>query len=103
LSEQAIDRAAAEAFKSLRAKAGVEHAGNTQPLLIVYVLESFLRRLALSDYSERMVLKGGMLMAAGGVRRMTRDADLSTHGVTNDAEHMREVIAQHLRAGPGTA
>jgi hypothetical protein len=34
-----------------------------------------------------------MLMAASGVRRMTQDADLSTHGVANDAEHVREVVA----------
>jgi hypothetical protein len=93
LSEQAINHAAAAAFTSLRAKAGVEHAGNTQRLLVVYAVEPFLRRLALSDYSERMVLKGGMLMAASGVRRITRDADLSTHGVANDADRVREIIA----------
>jgi hypothetical protein len=85
---------AAEAFRSLQAKARAEHGGNTQPLLVVYAVESFLRRLALSDYAERMVLKGGMLMAASGVRRMTQDADLSTHGVTNDAELVREIVAE---------
>jgi predicted nucleotidyltransferase component of viral defense system len=84
---------AAEAFRSLQAKARAEHGGNTQPLLVVYAVESFLRRLALSDYAERMVLKGGMLMAASGVRRMTQDAALSTHGVTNDAERVREIVA----------
>lgn len=82
-----------EAFRSLQARARVEHGGNTQPLLVVYAVESFLRRLAASDYAERMVLKGGMLMAASGVRRMTQDADLSTHGVANDAEHVRDVVA----------
>jgi hypothetical protein len=30
----------------------------------VYAVESFLRRLAISDHAEQMVLKGGMLMAA---------------------------------------
>jgi hypothetical protein len=84
---------AAEAFRSLQARARVEHGGNTQPLLVVYAVEAFLRRLAASDYAERMVLKGGMLMAANRVRRMTQDADLSTHGVANDAEHVRDVIA----------
>jgi hypothetical protein len=85
---------AAEAFRSLQARARAEHAGNTQPLLVVYAVESFLRRLAASDYAERMVLKGGMLMAANGVRRMTQDADLSTRGVSNDAERVREVVAE---------
>jgi predicted nucleotidyltransferase component of viral defense system len=84
---------AAEAFRSLQARARAEHGGNTQPVLVVYAVESFLRRLAVSDYAERMVLKGGMLMAASGVRRMTQDADLSTYGVANDAEHVRDVIA----------
>lgn len=100
MSEQVINRAAAAAFNSLRAKASIEHAGNTQRLLVVYAVESFLRRLALSDYSERMVLKGGMLMAASGVRRITRDADLSTHGVANDADHVREIIADICALAP---
>ncbi len=85
---------AAEAFRSLQTKARTEHGGNTQPLLVVYAVESFLRRLAVSDYAERMVLKGGMLMAASGVRRMTQDADLSTHGMPNDAELVREIVAE---------
>jgi hypothetical protein len=82
-----------EVFRSLQARARAGHGGNTQPLLVIYAVESFLRRLAASDYAERMVLKGGMLMAASGVRRMTQDADLSTHGVANDAELVREVVA----------
>ncbi len=32
-------------------------------------VESFLRRLAISDYADQMVLKGGMLMAANSIRR----------------------------------
>jgi len=83
-----------EVFRSLQTRARAVHGGNTQPLLVVYAVESFLRRLAVSDYAERMVLKGGMLMAASGVRRMTQDADLSTHGVANDAEHVRDVVAE---------
>jgi hypothetical protein len=47
-----------------------------------------------------MVLKGGMLMAANGIRRMTRDADLSTHGVANDVESVGEVIARICRLTP---
>jgi predicted nucleotidyltransferase component of viral defense system len=93
---------AAEAFRSLQAKARAEHSGNTQPLLVVYAVESFLRRLAQSEYAERMVLKGGMLMAASGVRRMTQDADLSTHGVANDAEQVREIVAGICSLVPDT-
>jgi hypothetical protein len=35
----------------------------TQELLVLYVLERFLFRLARSTYRDRLVLKGGMLLA----------------------------------------
>ncbi len=34
-----------------------------------------------------------MLMAASHIRRMTKDADLSTHGIANDEAHVRQVVA----------
>lgn len=89
-----VDRTAGEAFRALQAKARAEHGGNTHPLLVVYAVESFLRRLSISDYAHQMVLKGGMLMAVSHIRRMTRDADLSTHGMANDEEHVRNVVAR---------
>ncbi|MFA9270159.1 MAG: nucleotidyl transferase AbiEii/AbiGii toxin family protein [Baekduiaceae bacterium] len=92
--QPSLDRAASDAFKALQAKARAEHQGNTQPLLVVYAVESFLRRLAMSPYAHRMVLKGGMLMAANSIRRMTKDADLSTHGVANDEDNVRAVVAE---------
>jgi hypothetical protein len=92
-SEPEIAEAGRSAFNALQVRARAEYAGNTQPLLVVYAVESFLRRLAVSDYAERMVLKGGMLMAANSIRTMTRDADLSTHGIANHEQNMREVVA----------
>ncbi len=89
-----FDRVASEAFRALQAKARGEHGGNTQPLLVVYAVESFLRRLAISEHAHQMVLKGGMLMAFSRVREMTRDADFSTHGLANDEEQVRDVIAR---------
>ena len=88
-----IDRIAQEAFKALQDKARAEHGGDTQPFLVVYAVESFLRRLSMSDYAQQMVLKGGMLMAASQVRRMTKDADLSTHGVADDEQSVRDIVA----------
>jgi predicted nucleotidyltransferase component of viral defense system len=90
--QQRIDEAATEAFKALRAKAQREHGGNTQALLVVYAVECFLRRLAMSEHADRMVLKGGMLMAANDIRRMTRDADLSTHGIANSEDNIRQIV-----------
>jgi predicted nucleotidyltransferase component of viral defense system len=92
--QTAVDEAAGNAFRALQAKARAEHGGNTQGLLVVYAVESFLRRLAQSDFADRMVLKGGMLMAANNIRRMTKDADLSTHGVANDQETIRDAVAR---------
>lgn len=89
-----IDQAAGTAFKALQAKARREHSGNTQPLLVVYAVEAFLRRLAASEHAERMVLKGGMLLAASNIRRFTRDADLSTHGVPSDEDNVRKLVVE---------
>jgi hypothetical protein len=89
-----IDDAAKAAFRALQKRARTEHGGNTQPLLTVYAVEAFLRRLAMSEHVQQMVLKGGMLMAAEGIRRMTKDADLSTHGVPNDMATVRRVVAE---------
>jgi Nucleotidyl transferase AbiEii toxin, Type IV TA system len=95
LTAQAIvDQTAGEAFRALQVKARAEHGGNTQPLLVVYAVESFLRRLSMSDDAHRMVLKGGMLMLVSQIRQMTKDADLSTHGMTNDEESVRNVVAR---------
>ena len=88
-----IDQAAATAFKALQAKARIEHGGNTQPLLVVYAVEAFLRRLAASEHAEQMVLKGGMLLAANDIRQFTKDADLSTHGVPGDEDSVGQLVA----------
>jgi hypothetical protein len=89
-----VDQAAREAFRAVQARARVEHGSNTQQLLVVYAVESFLRRLSISDYAHQMVLKGGMLMAASRIREMTKDADLSTHGIAGDEGRIREIVAQ---------
>jgi predicted nucleotidyltransferase component of viral defense system len=89
-----VDQTAGEAFRALQARARVEHGGNTQALLVVYAVESFLRRLSISDHAHQMVVKGGMLMAASHIRQMTKDADLSTHGMANDEESVRNVVAR---------
>lgn len=99
-TQAAVERAAGDAFKALRAKAQSEHGGNTQALLVVYAVESFLRRLAMSDYASQMILKGGMLMAVSDIRRMTKDADLSTHGITNDEGRIRDAVARIWALAP---
>ena len=44
-------------------------------MIQLYVLEGFLVRVTASEHAERLVLKGGVLLAALGTRRPTRDID----------------------------
>lgn len=54
----------------------------------------------MSSYAHQMVLKGGMLMTANQIRRMTKDADLSTHGVANDEETIANVVMEIAELNP---
>jgi Nucleotidyl transferase AbiEii toxin, Type IV TA system len=62
--------------------------------LQLYVLESFLARLADSRFADQLILKGGVLLAAFGERRPTRDIDLQAHTLDNDVETVRVVICE---------
>jgi len=95
---------AGQAYLDLRTKA----RGDRRPvdeLLQLYVLESFLARLAESRFADQLVLKGGVLLAAFGERRPTRDIDLQAQALDNDAEIIRAVICEvaALRLDDGVA
>jgi len=64
----------------------------TAELLQLYVLESFLRRLVRSRHDERLVLKGGLLLAAFDLRRATRDVDLLALRTDNDPQAVERLI-----------
>lgn len=53
---------AGRVFNDLRNMARRE-GRSTDELLVLYVLERFLHRLSRSSYADRLVLKGGMLLA----------------------------------------
>jgi Nucleotidyl transferase AbiEii toxin, Type IV TA system len=59
--------------RSTAAKSGT--AAPTQEYLIRHTLESFLDRLIRTSHAGDFVLKGGVLLAAYGARRPTKDAD----------------------------
>lgn len=88
---------ARKVYRELQRLARDEYGGATGSLLVVYGVEGFLRRLAESDYSSKVTLKGGMLMAATSTRRMTKDADLSVIGLANDPDGLREIVAAIAR------
>ena len=69
----------------------------TDELLQLHALEGVLRRLAASPHAGRLILKGGVLLAALDARRPTRDVDLTTNDVANDPDAILAVLAEVLR------
>jgi predicted nucleotidyltransferase component of viral defense system len=64
----------------------------TQEMLLTYVLERFLFRLSRSAYRDRLVLKGGMLLAVLGSRRPTGNIDLLARAIDNDVGAIADVV-----------
>lgn len=65
-----------------------------QVLLQNYMFERFLERLSLSEYKDKFVLKGGMLVAAlvGIDARSTMDLDATLRGLPLTEESIRQAI-----------
>ncbi len=76
---------AGRAYLDLRKLARENHRP-VDELLQLYVLEAFLDRLTSSRFTEQLVLKGGVLLAAFDERRPTRDIDLQAQALENDTE-----------------
>jgi hypothetical protein len=64
----------------------------TQEYLIRHTLESFLDRLTRTSHADDFVLKGGILLAAYGVRRPTKDTDSNAINTNVTAEHLAQVV-----------
>ncbi|MCH7229662.1 nucleotidyl transferase AbiEii/AbiGii toxin family protein [Glycomyces sp. L485] len=64
----------------------------TDELLQIYALEGFLARLAVSEHADRLVLKGGVLLAAFDTRRPTRDIDFQGQRIPGDETYLRDVV-----------
>jgi hypothetical protein len=85
--------AAGRSYLDLKAKAKAESRG-TDELIQLFVLEGFLARLAVSKHADCLVLKGGVLLAAFGTRRATRDIDFAALDVNNEARRVLELIRE---------
>ncbi|HUY44421.1 MAG TPA: nucleotidyl transferase AbiEii/AbiGii toxin family protein [Streptosporangiaceae bacterium] len=89
------DSPAGRAYLDLQALA--RRAGRpAQEYLVMYVHERFLFRLARSRHRHRMVLKGGMLLAALDTRRPTADIDLLATGLRNDVDSVAAAVREVL-------
>ncbi|MFF5080014.1 nucleotidyl transferase AbiEii/AbiGii toxin family protein [Actinoplanes sp. NPDC000266] len=64
----------------------------TDELHQIYALEGFLARLVESPHADRLVLKGGVLLAALDVRRPTRDVDFQGQRLSNDTEQVLAIV-----------
>jgi len=71
-----------------------EQGRSTQQLFELYIHERFLARLAGSRFADKLVLKGGMLLAVLAVRRTTRDVDMLVRGVAGDEGSLRSAIGE---------
>lgn len=80
--------------RQLQSLARERHGRNTHALQVLYAIEGFLRRLSASGYRQQLVLKGAMLLAVLDARRVTKDADLSAHGIPNDEQSVARVVAE---------
>lgn len=86
-------RPAQRAYLDLRNLAR-EQGRNTQQLFELYVHERFLARMAESRFADKLVLKGGMLLAVLDVRRATRDADLLVRGLAGDEGSLLSAVGE---------
>jgi Nucleotidyl transferase AbiEii toxin, Type IV TA system len=86
-----------EIFRRIQsvARAAPAYSGTgaqTQECLIRHTLESFLDRLTRTSHADHFVLKGGVLLAAYGARRPTKDADSNAVHADVTAEHLAHVV-----------
>jgi hypothetical protein len=86
------DTAAGRAYLDLQKKAREDRQPTEAPL-VLYALEGFLARLAASGHSDKLVLKGGVLLAAFLLRRPTRDVDLQAQAVPNNTAPILDLVA----------
>jgi hypothetical protein len=88
-SGDAVFRRIQSIARSAAAKSG--SGAPTQEYLIRHALESFLDRLTRTSHAGDFVLKGGILLAAYGVRRPTKDTDSNAVRTNLTAESLAQV------------
>ena len=65
-------------------------------ILLLYMQERILYRLSISEYCERFILKGGLLMfmLTEYKGRPTKDIDFLAEQISNDVENIRKVFSE---------
>lgn len=70
-------------------------SADAQVLMRNYMMERFLERISVSEYRDKFILKGGMLVAAmiGLESRATMDIDGTIKGINVNVEDVEKMIA----------
>lgn len=78
------------------AETGARKTEKAQALLRIFMMERFLERFAVSEYRDRFILKGGMLVAAhtGLDSRATKDIDTSIRMLSIQMEDIRKTLIE---------
>lgn len=84
----------ARQLKDLIRNLAKKNAADAQVLMRNYMMERFLERLSLSEYRDKFILKGGMLVAAmvGLDARSTMDLDATVRGTNVTVEDIENLI-----------
>ncbi|MDD3138012.1 MAG: nucleotidyl transferase AbiEii/AbiGii toxin family protein [Lachnospiraceae bacterium] len=81
-------------LKDLIRNLSKEKSSDAQILIRNYMMERFLERISLSEYKDKFILKGGMLVAAmvGLDARSTMDLDATVKGANVSVEDVENII-----------
>ena len=85
-------------LKDLIRNLSKKKSADAQILMRNYMMERFLERISLSDYKDRFILKGGMLVAAmvGLDARSTMDLDATVKGTNVNVKDVGNMISSIL-------
>jgi predicted nucleotidyltransferase component of viral defense system len=85
----------AKQLKDLIRNLSKKKSADAQMLMRHYMMERFLERISLSEYKDKFILKGGILVTAmiGLNARSTMDLDATVKGINVNAEDVEQIIA----------
>ena len=85
----------ARQLKDLIRNLSREKSADAQLLMRNYMMERFLERISISEYRDKFILKGGMLVAAmvGLDARSTMDLDATVKGANVNVEDIENLIS----------
>ena len=91
----------ARQLKDLIRNLSREKSADAQLLMRNYMMERFLERISLSEYRDKFILKGGMLVAAmvGLDARSTMDLDATVKGANVNVEDIENLISAIVCSG----